>query len=288
MTTPFTYSILQYRHSLVLGEAINVGILFQFPSEEKVEFVAGNAYRLKAIYPDFDHSIYNYLIKSIEKKLKEESSSLFRPFNNISDFKKYINGSILSEDASALQFLDPINVLGRKAISLENTIEEFSRLLLPGIVTKKPEIAKHNEQFLIKRYTSYIFEHHKELEKKLIKNKVIKTKLNNSNIELKFDLAWKNNTTNLVRPISFDLAEEKTIQEKSLLNYGYLNALKDYATTHNYRFDFIVSKPQSRELYKSYENALGLLELSDTPKRIVTERTLKEYSEETIEELLKH
>ena len=41
MTTPFTYSVLQYRHSLVLGEAINVAILFQFQAAEKV--VVGKA-----------------------------------------------------------------------------------------------------------------------------------------------------------------------------------------------------------------------------------------------------
>lgn len=288
MTAPFTYSILQYRHSLVLGEAINVGLLFQFPTEEQVEFVSGNAYRLRAIYPDFDQAVYNYLIKSIEKKLKQESSSLFRPFSHIVDLKKYINSIILPEDASALQFLDPVHVLARKENSIEKTIEEFSKLLLPGIVTKKPEVTKHNEQFLIKRYTSYIFEHHKDLENKLIKNTVLKTKVNNSNIEWKFDLAWKNTTTNLIKPISFDLTEEKAIQEKTILNYGYLNALKDYATENSYRFDFIVAKPQSRDLYKAYDNALGLLESSDTPKRIVTEKELKDYSEETIEELAKH
>jgi hypothetical protein len=104
---------------------------------------------------------------------------------------------------------------------------------------------------------------------------------------LKFDLAWKEKSTNLVKPLSFDLTEEKSIQEKSLINYGYLDLLGDYAKENNYRFDFIVAKPQNKTLYKAYDNALGLLELSKAPKRIITENLLKEYSEEAIEELSK-
>lgn len=291
MTTPFTYSVLQYRHSLVLGEAINVAILFQFPAAEKVEFVAGNAHRLKAIYPDFDQTIYNYLIKSIERKLKDEGNSLFRSVNIKTDFKKYISNAVLPEDATALQFQEPVNVLGSKSETnteerIGKIVDEFSKLLLPGIITKKPDVIRHNEHFLIKKFTGYIFEKHKDLEKKFKKNQIIKTKVNNRNIELKFELTWENGSTNFVKPLSFDLTEEKAIQDKSAINYGYLNLLTEYAIDNNYRFDFIVSKPQNRDLYKSYENALGLLELSNAPKRIVTERELSEYSDETIERLL--
>lgn len=293
MTTPFTYSVLQYRHSLVLGEAINVGILFQFPAAEKVEFIAGNAHRLKLIYPDFDQTVYNYLIKSIEKKLREEGNSLFHSVHLKTDFKKYIRSAVLPEDATVLQFQEPVNVVGRKVEGsteekIDKIVDEFSKLLLPGIVTKKPDIIRHNENFLIKKYTSYIFEKNKDLENKFIRNHVIKTNIKDRNIELKFELAWENGTTNFVKALSFDLTEEKAIQDKSAINYGYLNLLGDYAKDNNYRFDIIVAKPQKRELLSSYENALGLLELSDAPKRIVTETDLNNYSEETIQSLESH
>jgi Protein of unknown function (DUF3037) len=289
MTIPFTYSVLQYKHSLALGEAINVAILFQFPAAEKLQFVAGNAYRVKAIYPDFDQTVYNYLIKGIEAKLKDESNSLFRQFNLNGDFKKFLNGAILPEDATALQFQEPVNVIGwDRDTDIGKIVEEFSKLLLPGIITKKAEAIKHNEHFLIRKFTGYIFEKHKQLESKFTKNQIIKTKVQNKTIELKFELAWGKTHTNLIKPLSFDLSEEKSIQDKSAINYGYLNLLGDYARQHNYRFDLIVAKPQNKDLYKSYENALGLLELSSAPKRIVTEKELSNYSEETIEELLQN
>lgn len=287
MNATFTYSVLQYHHSLWLGEAINVGILFQFPREEKIEFVAGNAYRLKAIYPDFDQTVYNYLIKSIEKKLIEVNGSIFSGIASKSDFKKYIHSSILPEDATVLQFKDPVsavNTIGEP----KKVIEQFSKLLLPGIITKKSEIIRHNENFLIRKYVSYIFEKDKSVDKKLERNKTLKANVNQTEIELKFDLAWVNGSTNLVKPLSFDLSDEQSIQNKSTQFFGYLNLLTDYAKANNLRFDFLVSKPQNNDLIGSYESALNILELASAPKRIITESNLQNYSEETVHELLTH
>jgi hypothetical protein len=291
MNNSFTYSVLQYRHSLVLGEAINVGILFEFPSSEKLEFVSGNAQRLKAIYPDFDPTVYNYLIKSIERKLKEEGETLFHHHNFKTDFKRYLHSAILPEDATVLQFQDPVSVLADKGETYEvrsigDTVEVFSNLLLPGIITKKPEVVRHNENFLIKRFTGYLLPH-PGLEKRIKRNTVIKTNVNKSEIELKFDFSWENGSTNFIKPVSFDLTEERAILDKSLVNYGYLNLLGDYAKDNNYRFDFFISKPHDRKLYKSYDNAIGLLNQAEAPKRLITEEDLKDYSEEAIESLSK-
>ena len=59
MNTQFEYSVLQYKHSPSLGEAINIGLLFSFPRENKIHFVIGNTNRLKCVYPNFDTSIFN-------------------------------------------------------------------------------------------------------------------------------------------------------------------------------------------------------------------------------------
>jgi hypothetical protein len=272
----------------VLGEVINAGILFQFPHQESIQFVTGNAHRLKSIYTDFDQIVYNYLVRHIEKKLKDDFHSLFNAFSTNTAFKKYIGTAILPEDATVLQFQDPVTVKIPRENSghfIKEVIDEFSALLLPGVIIRKPEIIRHNEYFLIKRFTGYVFEKHKELEEKFIKNTILKTTVQDRDIELKFDLSWQNGTTNLIKPLNFDVAEEKTIQDKSLFHFGYLSLLEDYARQENLRFDFIVSTPQNKELFSAYENALGLLELSKAPKKIITERQIKQYSEEAIEVL---
>ena len=58
MKNVFAYSILQYRHSLALGEALNVGIVFAFPEFKKYTFKYAHSHRLRLIYPGFTIRFY--------------------------------------------------------------------------------------------------------------------------------------------------------------------------------------------------------------------------------------
>jgi Protein of unknown function (DUF3037) len=107
MTNRFTYSILKYSHSLVLGESLNVGVLFSFEQGPSLHFVAGNAQRAKAVYPSFDINIYNAITKGIKRKLtNNEDVSLFHEQKKYS-FKEYINSVLLPEDSTSPQFSEP-------------------------------------------------------------------------------------------------------------------------------------------------------------------------------------
>jgi hypothetical protein len=145
----------------------------------------------------------------------------------------------------------------------------------PGIIAKKSEIIRHNEPFLIRRYVGYIFKKDKSVDKKIERNKTIKAFINQTEIELKFDLAWVNGSTNLVKPLSFDLSDEQSTQNKSTKFFGYLNLLTDYAKANNLRFDFLVSKSQNNDLIGSYESALYILELAKAPKGLSQKITYK-------------
>lgn len=128
MGIPFTYSVLQYRHSLLLGEALNAAVLFHFPAADRFEFVSGDARRVKAIYPDFDQAVYDHLIKSIESKCKEGA----RPADENTNLRRFISG-VLPEDSTVLQFQEPTSVAGREnnRLDVDKTVAEFSGLLLP-------------------------------------------------------------------------------------------------------------------------------------------------------------
>jgi hypothetical protein len=104
---------------------------------------------------------------------------------------------------------------------------------------------------------------------------------------LKFDYAWKNGTYHLIKPISFDLKEEREIQSKSVQYYGYLDLLKDYANSNDYVFDLLLWKPQDERLLNSYHNAIEIIDKSKAPKKIFTEETLADYADYTAAELHK-
>jgi hypothetical protein len=85
------------------------------------------------------------------------------------------------------------------------------------------------------------------------------TLTNETGNEFKFDYAWQNGTLNLVKPISFDLKEPKSIADKAYKNVGQFFDLENEAIEKNLRYDLIVGRPTSKSLLKEYDHALNLL-----------------------------
>lgn len=279
MSNYFTYSILQYKHNLVLGESLNVGILFYFPEDHFFEFVSGDGYRAKAIYPDFDNSIFHSYLKAITTKVKKHVD-LFNEKPVGSDFAKYIHKNILAEDAAGLIFREPVNVKNVFSDRI-NAIDEYSKLLLPGIDIEKPSIIKHNENYILKIFNGYLFSKDKSLENKFKKNETLKTK----NFTIKFDLSWQKNIPKYIKPISFDFTDEISIQTKAAVYNSYILDLADYASSKESWFDFLITKPQSGNLIRPYENALDYLNNIKAPKKLITEDQLEVYSQNVLSEI---
>lgn len=279
MNSYLTYSVLQYKYSLVLGESLNVGILFYFPEENFFEFVSGDGSRAKSIYPEFDNSLFNGFLKVIISKVKKHVD-LFNEKPVDSDFAKYIHKYILAEDAAGLVFREPVHIKNVFADRKE-AINEFSKLLLPGINIEKPSIIKHNENYIIKQFNGYILGKDKSLESKFTKNVLLKTK----HFNIKFDISWQNKTHNYIKPINFDFNDEILLQNKAAVFYCYITDLADYASANKSRFDFLVSKPQDIKYHRAYENALDFLESVQTPKQLITEDHWQDYSQNVLAEL---
>src|ERR1700743_3295979 len=127
MNNYFTYSVLQYKHSLTLGESLNVGILFYFSNDSKFQFVKGDASRIRAVYKEFDNALFNSYLNVITSKVTKHVD-IFNKQLDKSDFSKYIHSYILAEDAAGLIFKEPVNV---KNVFIDNDkiIEEYSQLL---------------------------------------------------------------------------------------------------------------------------------------------------------------
>jgi|GEM_PF-890263 hypothetical protein len=287
MNKTFTYSILQYKHSLLLREAINVGIIFYFPTDGQFQFVSGNHQRVKSIYLDFDLTVYNSIVNRLKKRLKTKYNLFEELTNKSKSFQEYLNSNVLAEDATVLQFTEPI-ISVDTFNDIDTTVKKFSELLLPGIITASPVEDKRNEQFLLKTYLGYILAKDNQAENKISKNRLI----NYRGLTLNFDYYWKlrkgsrAKTTNLVKPISFDLKEPTEIQKKSVEYFGYLELLKPYADKNDVRFDLLIAKPKDENLLNKYEEAIRRIKKAKSAKRLITESELSAYSDETVQNLV--
>lgn len=282
MKKTFLYNILQYKHSLILNESINIGILFVFPQDNIIKYVSGDLDRIKFIYPNIETSIVEKIVKGIIKKVETKHLNENNLFSTLpAPVQIEEHQKLLRQDDSSLQFTETKRTV-YPFDNIEIIISEYSDLLLPNISDNDIE-ARKDEHYIIKTYTNYLTQKISRIENLIVKDRIVES----HGIKLKFDYGWQNGTFNLVKPVSFDLKKPSLIQTKSITYFGYLYKLKSYALRNNARYDLLVGKPQNENFINEFQNALKTIESSKAPIRIIEEQNLQEYSEETAHSLEK-
>lgn len=261
---PFQYSLLRYRHSYLLSEELNVGILFFFPLERRLEFLYPNhLQRISGLYPDFStHTLRKYL-KAFEKQAGKlnrkhtDSSSLFET----SDLEELIEDYFLPKDATALLFTD----VKKGTYGNAGQILDFYREQYLSVYEKVRAREHKDEQYILRKVDKGLKKRKLQANRAIRRNIKIKTNL----FTEQFKYGWKNGTTNLITPIGLDLQKKQSIKEKAYGWHGKLDAFRETAQKENLRFDLILSRPDDKNLFKTYDNVLTLLEENKAPKKII-------------------
>jgi len=273
----YKYCILKYKHSPFLGESINIGLLIYYSNNCQFSFhYSKNLSRIKYIYDNVPEKTIKEYIRQIDKKLKSFNinDDLFHKIE-IEDLSDFISKYILPKDGTILQFSNCKN----------NLQFDFSNEFIESTLTKKHLIddIKHNinqpkEPYLSQKFYSYLkgldFDRINSNQKRFFIEYSLKNETGN---EFKFDYAWQNGTLNLVKPISFDLKESKSIAEKAYKNLGQFIDLENEAKERNLRYDLILGRPTSKSLFKEYDHAIALLEKIKYAQ-LIEEENIKPYS----------
>lgn len=305
----FQYSLLKYCPSYALGEQVNVGIVFFFKEDLELKFIFPTALsRLHSLFPNVDVRILKSYIKNIKTKINALSKN--KSLLEKSNFDELLQDHVLTPDSNSLYF-DAIKT--SKYTTVEQLLGHYYDLYFNVYKgkKKKPESSK-KDVYLIgkaikrevqsdlsliltsslvnKKDESYLKNSFKdELQKitngnqeklSLFKSKpIIKNKIGHTT----FDFGWQNGTTNLVKFLSFDLADEGDLKNKSFRWYGELSQLEEQVRNENLKLDLLLTKPQNKTLFSSYDNVLQVLESIPTNKTIVEENQLKDYVSKAVE-----
>lgn len=284
----YIYTILQYRHSEISGEAVNIGVLLYWPESNKFLFeYSKNLLRIKNIYNLSSEKIIKEYLKIIEKKCKrlQFNDILFWGKDINVDFADFVNKHIYIKDSSSLQFNEPVvslNYFNDPLIVINNIANKH---YINAEIIKEKKILK--EPILLKKYNDILIE--LGINKipgigiKFKKDFIVKNETGN---QFKFDYAWQNGSLNLVKPLSFDLNDQKNIADKAYKNYGLFTDLKNEAVEQNLRYDLLLAKPQNNEFFKDYEHAIKLLGNLESVK-LIHEEDIEEYSNYTYSQLIK-
>ena len=289
-TSIYTYCVLQYRHSQVLEECLNVGLLVYFPEYKQLHFLFPKKLgRITTVYPEVQERTIKLYLHSFADKVNylNRSADIFA--NGIMDtsFVKFISENLLPPDSSSLQFSDPkrglmrTNDLSQKediAMVSEKLYKQYFYAYDSAIVDNN----KRDEHYIISTYKRFLKEKENERGEQF-KAIYYDVEISPTEGELfKFDICWQNGTKNLVKPVSFDLTKPEHVQNKALKFFGQFKHLESYAEENNIMFDILLAKPKRKELFKNYNNAIKLLE---EPKRVrlIAEEEIYKYSEKTAE-----
>jgi hypothetical protein len=273
----FTYCILTYKHSLFLGEVLNVGLLLIFPDEKIVEFhYPKRLNRIKDLYGNFNERLIKDYLKAFESKASKLHQHLEKYVFGYSDL---ISDHFIVEDASALQF-DSLRS-GIYYNNHEEVSERYINLIL-GEYKSETIVAKHRitADNIVKNVTSKIIDINPSSKEflKFDTNRI----LENKHVQFKSDFYWKNGHINHSKAISFDVLKETTIIDNALLLNAKLRHLEN-SKHKNAHIDLIIQAPNTDAYQDTFAEALSILNENQIEKRFYTEWTT--YSELVAKEI---
>lgn len=282
----FTYALLQYRHSQILGEVLNIGLLAFFPIEQKLIFIhPEKLIRLRFAYPNLPEKTIKSYLRYFEDKVNQLNlqPNFFSNKYLEHSLERLLNEEFLAPDSSALQFGN-FKTAVLYSNDTQKIIDQLYNLYFSVFQVSDTHTGRVDESILLKKYTTY-------LRSLLPSDKLLKDTKgvfldyavnNNDHASLKFEIAWKAaNNLHLVKPISFDLLKADSINRKAYQYFGQFADLQDTAESNNYLFDVILAKPKKKGLVKAYDNAIRLLE---KPNRVslIEHDNLNQYAKDTV------
>ncbi|WP_297337945.1 hypothetical protein [Algoriphagus sp.] len=132
MKNQLFYSILRYRHGLILGETLSAGILFLDPKSRQFSFERGDLKRLAAAYPDLQLNFLKNNIGVLERNIKKVNGDFTYQVDS-SNSGKFVSKELLFSDAAGLTF-DAIEEI---PLSEKSTFEQTKDYLIQLFLVEK-------------------------------------------------------------------------------------------------------------------------------------------------------
>lgn len=243
---PFSYAVLRYRHDPLAGELVNVGVLLFAPKSGRLEAKFRHTYgRLSKLYPDIDGQALTATLRRAETRVRDltdDAKGLFSSDRNVSYFAKLTiddpaGSFVWSEVKSGISknLEDEIDKLYRRFVSRFDSISASGK--------SDADVWKPVRDLLAERQIASL------LERKTISS---------THNEVEFDHAWKNGVWHCFQPLSFDLKDRESINNKAARWVGHIVGISD--GPEDFQTYFIVGEPSDKNLKPAFERAVSFLE----------------------------
>lgn len=275
MKEDFYYSVLKFRYNQLIGESLNVGVIFYFPGSSEVFFRGTNdLQRIKKAYSDVDLPNIKMFIGSFYSKAKAITKKVY---SYSREPELLINEHFLVHNGSSLAF-DKV----KKAPvwqSYEKTVNHFAGIYLLDKDQKNKHSKRHDENHLRTSFHGLMTATAGERDwTRLIKSD--ERQLKGSKVEIQVKEFWQNGTTNLIKPFALDLDTSEGIEQKSFAFAKKVDLIGSTLAEDRSRLDLLVSKPSKSKLIETYNIAIDVLNEAKGPIRLVPEEQFSDYISE--------
>lgn len=280
MKNQLFYSILRYRHGLILGETLNAGILFFDPKSRQFSFEKGELKRVAASYPNLQLNFLKNFIGVLEQNIKKVNG-VFTYQVDSTELGRFVSKELLFSDAAGLTFDAIEEIPLSEKSTFEHTKDYLIQLFLVGKGTSISNRKKRNEEYILEEVNRILKDRDTDFLSKIERNRTVQTEL----VNFTFDFYWKSSDSHFAKAISLDLEQAAFLQNKALQIYGALEQLKSNRSFLNSlsTIDVLLTKPHSKSLFKEFDKAVQIIDSIALPHQIWFEESWKGYAEELID-----
>lgn len=249
----FSFGILQYRHDVWSGEALNVGLLLVCPDADFVGFECPHSLptRVSAAYPDVLRADLAAAIRSIERSVKllhrEMSVPLLSDSSSIG--AERIAEALFPNSDASLRF-------ARFGSGITTDPKEELEHLYQRYVTRfdpKPTPRLRADEDVLKPVSEALAA---SGVGQLFHPQTIRSDL----VSADFPCTYQNGVLHAVRPLSFDMREDDNIENKASVWSGKLMHLRKASIP--FRPYFLIGRPSLQGHDAAFGRAVKMLEVA--------------------------
>ncbi len=266
MKIPYTFSVLRYRHDMVSGEFVNVGIVVYASLADFFEikclrslgrvsrfFGSANSVHLKRVLPHITETLRDEweMVGDGENRREGQADDFDADLDSWQVrterkvFRMLLN-AVLPQDDSALQFSPPLGGVtadpqGALEALYERYVERYAR---------SHYVASRSDGEVKQTF-------HNALSKRCLLHRVRPKKITSANYEHEFPYSWRNGILNASEAVSFDLVEPSSILEKANRWLGRAISLSE--STEEFKLYLLLGEPGSEKLQQTFAKAENIL-----------------------------
>lgn len=244
----YSYAVLQYRHDVWVGEALNAGVLLYSESARflKLKSRTGQG-RLAQAYPDLDHSAFRDAVKAMSRQFDRiaNNSGLFFPSGSALE----VGQKVLLPDDSSLSW-------GMAGSGVATDPEEALNKVYARFVGRYDKAAGREP-----RTDEMVFE---AVRQKLVLaelyQRVHPHTVRSKYAVIPFKHTIENGALHVIQPVSFDSADAENMLDKAAKWAGRLQSIAELKG--KVRPYFVTGRPTDDSLLWQYEKMVELLRAS--------------------------